>query len=87
MRKVISILESDGPIKDRLAWAANVFWTALIDAEAWPEPLRAQAEPLVARLLQDGLIRETIRRMDEQEVQETADLLLRFAREFQKLVG
>jgi hypothetical protein len=87
MRKVISILEGDGPIKERLAWAANVFWTAMIDANAWPAPLRAQAEPLVARLLQDGLIRETISRMDELEARETADLLLKFAREFQKSVG
>lgn len=83
VHRIVRILEGDGPIKERLFSAASRFWAALFEADDWPALFEARGEDLLARLLEDGSIRQTVDRMAETTARETAELLLQFVREFE----
>lgn len=85
VRRIIGILEGDGAIKERLFAAASLFWSATFEVGSWPTPCQARLEELLARLLENGPIRQTVNQMSETTAQETAMLLLRFVRESETL--
>lgn len=68
--------EEDGCFRERLARAAQRFWSAFIHADSWPEALRLRAESLSERICRDGRIDESIGRMGDRTAGEVSREML-----------
>jgi hypothetical protein len=82
-----SLAVMDEKLRARLTEAGKVFWSATFHYDDWPESLRRRADRILARILADGPVKETIGRMDLQEAKETAREILEFIVDFERSQG
>ena len=81
LREISELLRSWNGDRQMLIGAANEYWAAALDAEAWAEPFDAWHERICSLILRDGGIRATIEAMDDHTARVTATELARFSEE------
>ena len=81
LREISELLRSWNGERQLLIGAANEYWAAALDAEAWAEPFDAWHERICSLILGNGGIRATIEAMDDDTARVTATELARFSEE------
>jgi hypothetical protein len=81
LREISELLRSWNGERQLLIGAANEYWAASLDAEAWSEPFDAWHERICSLILSNGGIRATIEAMDDDTARVTATELARFSEE------
>ena len=81
--EAIAALEGEESIPDgreRLRLAACHFWRAKYSAQSWSLKNREQAEEIANRLLAAGVTERTIEKMNEREIKEVSQELVKFCK-------
>lgn len=73
-----ALCEWDGPLRERLLFAARRFWSAYFFHHEWPEELARRSDAIVRELFERGPIRQTVATMPDAEVPKVASRLLEF---------
>lgn len=70
LRRLRAALDSHAPPRARLYQGADAFWAAMFHEPDWPTPLREHGERVVGRLFAHGVMRVTIDRLSDAQVEE-----------------
>lgn len=81
LREISELLRSWNGERQLLIGAANEYWAAALDADAWAKPFDAWHQRICSLILGDGGIRATIEAMDDDTARLTATELARFSEE------
>lgn len=76
------LADRNSELRSRVERAAHLFWKAFYFKETWPQVVASEAASMMAVVFRYGTIADTLRRMNADELRETAAFLDGFCRHF-----